>query len=71
METILVEREGPIATITLDRPSVLNALNLQMLDELGRTFAEFDRDESLRAVILTGSGTKAFAPALRAMCPTR
>ena len=61
MDTILVERDGAVATVTLNRPSVLNALNLQMLDELAAAFAELDRDDALRAVILTGAGAKAFA----------
>ena len=61
MDTILLERDGPLATVTLNRPSVLNALNGQMLDELGETFAQLDADESLRAVIVTGAGAKAFA----------
>jgi enoyl-CoA hydratase len=59
--TILVERAGAIATVTLNRPNVLNALNLRMLDELAEAFAAVDADDALRAVILTGSGPKAFA----------
>src|SRR5665213_3459920 len=61
MDTILVEHSGPIATITLNRPAVLNALNLRMLDELGAAFAELGAEPNLRAVILTGAGAKAFA----------
>ena len=61
MDTILLGREGPVATVTLNRPTVLNALNLRMLDELGATFAELGADERLRAVIVTGAGPKAFA----------
>jgi enoyl-CoA hydratase len=61
MDTILVERDGAVATVTLNRPNVLNALNLRMLDELAATFAELDADAALRAVILTGAGAKAFA----------
>lgn len=61
LQTITVERDGPIATITLNRPNVLNALNLAMLDELGRALATLDADDALRAVILTGAGPKAFA----------
>ncbi|HTD33498.1 MAG TPA: enoyl-CoA hydratase-related protein [Candidatus Elarobacter sp.] len=61
MDTILVERDGAIATVTLNRPNVLNALNLRMLDELAATFAELDADAAVRAVILTGAGAKAFA----------
>jgi enoyl-CoA hydratase len=62
MDTILIEHaSGPVATVTLNRPSVLNALNVRMLDELSDTFAQLDGEKSLRAVILTGAGPKAFA----------
>ncbi|HEX3550885.1 MAG TPA: enoyl-CoA hydratase-related protein [Candidatus Elarobacter sp.] len=61
METLLVERSESIATITLNRPEVLNALNVRMLDELRAAFAELDADAGVRAVILTGAGSKAFA----------
>ena len=61
METIALERNGAVATVTLNRPAVLNALNLQMLEELGATLAELDADDALRAVIITGAGGKAFA----------
>jgi enoyl-CoA hydratase len=60
-ETISIVRDGPVTTVTLNRPNVLNALNLRMLDELYEAFRELDRDESVRAVILTGAGPKAFA----------
>ncbi len=59
--TILLDRSDAVATVTLNRPAVLNALNLQMLDELSATFAELDADDALRAVIVTGAGAKAFA----------
>jgi enoyl-CoA hydratase len=61
MDTILVERDGAIATVTLNRPTVLNALNGSMLDELSDAFAELEDDPELRAVIVTGAGVKAFA----------
>jgi enoyl-CoA hydratase len=61
MDTILVAHDGPVATVTLNRPAVLNALNLRMLDELAETFAALGADPSLRAVIVTGAGPKAFA----------
>ena len=61
METIALERSGAVATVTLNRPAVLNALNLRLLDELSATLAELDADDAVRAVILTGAGTKAFA----------
>ena len=44
----------------LNRPQVLNALNLATLDELRRVILDLKRDDSVRAVILTGSGEKAF-----------
>jgi enoyl-CoA hydratase len=61
LHTIVVERAGPVATVTLNRPDVLNALSVAMLDELTRTFDDLGRDATLRAVVLTGAGTKAFA----------
>jgi enoyl-CoA hydratase len=58
---IAVAIEAPIAIVTLDRPEVLNALRSQLLEELGEALAELDADESVRAIVLTGSGPKAFA----------
>jgi enoyl-CoA hydratase len=60
-ETILLEREGPVAVITLNRPKALNALNEKVLSELSGAIAELEADRSVRAVIVTGSGEKAFA----------
>ena len=56
-----VEREGAIATITLDRPEVLHALDAVMFDELERAFAELATDAGVRVILLTGSGERAFA----------
>ncbi len=61
MQTIAIEQNGAATTITLNRPQVLNALNLQLLDELSLALAEIDADPSVRAVIVTGAGPKAFA----------
>jgi enoyl-CoA hydratase len=60
-ETILVERDGSTAVITLNRPKALNALNEQVLSELGAAMAELEADRSVLAVIVTGAGEKAFA----------
>ncbi len=60
-ENILLERNGAVAIITLDRPKVLNALNAALLDEVSTALTELERDNSVRAVIITGSGEKAFA----------
>jgi enoyl-CoA hydratase len=60
-ENIEVEREDSVATITINRPRVLNALSHDTLQELGQAVQDVAGDESVRAVIITGSGTKAFA----------
>src|SRR5262245_28194339 len=62
-ETIGVERDGTdraVAVVTLNRPQVLNALNRAMLSELEGAVAEFAADESVRVVIVTGAGDRAF-----------
>lgn len=56
-----VEREGAIATVTLDRPEVLHALDTVMFDDLESAFAELAADTSVRVILLTGSGERAFA----------
>ena len=56
-----MERAGAVATVTLDRPEVLHALDAAMFDELERAFAELAADENVRVVLLTGSGERAFA----------
>jgi len=57
---IIVEQEDEIATITINRPSKLNALNKETLSELHNAFANADSDENTRVIILTGNGEKAF-----------
>src|SRR5258708_15170021 len=59
-DNLLLERDGAVASITINRPKVLNALNTQTLDELRRAILEIGRDAGVRAVILTGAGEKAF-----------
>jgi enoyl-CoA hydratase len=60
-ETILVAKEGPIATITLNRPEKLNALTQKLVMELLDALTPLDRDPSVLCAILTGAGEKAFA----------
>jgi enoyl-CoA hydratase len=60
-ETILVERNPPLATITLNRPRQLNALNQQTFVDLHAAVDELGPDREVRAIILTGSGGRAFA----------
>jgi enoyl-CoA hydratase len=59
-ENLLIERDGSFAILTINRPKVLNALNTQTLDELRRAILELKHDESVRAVVLTGTGDKSF-----------
>lgn len=57
---ILVEQDGAVATITLNRPKVLNALNQETMDELVAAMEALDRDDAIRCIVLTGS-ERAFA----------
>jgi len=57
---ILVETQGRVGVIRLNRPQALNALCDQLMDELGRALRAFDADDAIAAVVLTGSD-KAFA----------
>lgn len=57
---LLLEKSGPIAVLTINRPKALNALNSDTLSELSTVLDELGRDSSVKVVILTGSGDKAF-----------
>jgi enoyl-CoA hydratase len=59
-ESLLVERQDALAQITINRPTKLNALNNLALGELEQVVKELEADASVRAVVLTGAGTKAF-----------
>ena len=59
-DNLLLERDGAIAVVTVNRPKVLNALNSHTIDELRRAVLDLKQDDSVRAVILTGAGDKAF-----------
>ncbi len=59
MDFILYEVDGAVATITINRPKALNALNSQVLDELDATLDAVDLD-TVRCLILTGAGDKSF-----------
>jgi enoyl-CoA hydratase len=60
MENIKTEDNDGIRIITIDRPKVLNALNAQTVAEIGEAFHAARFDDSVKAVILTGAGEKAF-----------
>jgi enoyl-CoA hydratase len=59
-ETLLVERDGPVAVITINRPKSLNAINATVMKELIAAFDELEKDAAVRAVIITGAGDRAF-----------
>ncbi|MEO7027875.1 MAG: enoyl-CoA hydratase-related protein [Acidobacteriaceae bacterium] len=60
-ETLLCAVENSIATVTLNRPDVLHALNAAMFDDLERVFEALCEDENVRVILLTGAGDRAFA----------
>ena len=64
LETLLYRKEGPLAYITMNRPEVLNAYNLQMCDELRRVWWDFRDDDALRVAIFTGAGERSFSTGL-------
>lgn len=59
-QNLLIADEGAVRTITINRPDQLNALNRATIDELDRALTEAEADRSVRVVIITGSGPKAF-----------
>jgi enoyl-CoA hydratase len=62
-DNVLVDRgDGGVATVSLNRPANLNALTRAMWGELGDAFRALDADEALRAIVLRGSGERAFCP---------
>ncbi len=59
-ETLLVEDKGAVRVVTINRPTVLNALDAKVVDELARALEEAASVSSVRALVLTGAGDKAF-----------
>jgi enoyl-CoA hydratase len=59
-DNLLLERDGAVATITINRPKVLNALNTATIDELRRAILEIKADAAIHVAILTGAGEKSF-----------
>ena len=60
-DTLQIDQDGPVRLITLHRPQALNALNRQLLAELREAVTAADADETVRALVLAGSGDRAFA----------
>ncbi len=57
---VRVEWDGELAVVTIDRQDKMNALNAEVIAELGQVFAELRSDDDVRGVILTGAGERAF-----------
>jgi enoyl-CoA hydratase len=60
LRNLLIDLKGSVAEVTVNRPDKLNALNSQTLSELHDAFCSLEKDEAVRAIILTGAGEKAF-----------
>ena len=60
-EVIKTDRVDRVAIITLNRPEVLNALSLQLVREVNEAVTEMEQDDAVGAIILTGSGERAFS----------
>jgi enoyl-CoA hydratase len=59
-DNLLVERDGAVAVLTINRPTVLNALNTQTVDELRRAMLDLKHDATARSIVVTGAGSKSF-----------
>jgi enoyl-CoA hydratase len=59
-ENLLVERDGAVLTVTINRPDKLNALNTRTITELGQAMDAAQVDSEVRAIVLTGAGEKSF-----------
>jgi 2-oxoglutaroyl-CoA hydrolase len=60
LDGLRVERDGDVATITLDVPEKLNRVSMTARDQLAALFEELGRDDAIRAIVLTGAGEQAF-----------
>jgi enoyl-CoA hydratase len=60
-DNLLVERDGSVVVLTLNRPAVRNAIDKALLRRLGEVVVELEHDDEARAVVITGAGDRAFA----------
>ena len=63
-DVVLVSRDGPVANVTLNRPQAMNALSQALRRDLAKVFRELEADDDVRAIVLTGAGTRAFTAGL-------
>lgn len=59
-DELIIERNGPLARLTVDRPAVRNALNLEITTRLAQAVRELSLDRSIRVIVLTGAGDRVF-----------
>ena len=59
-DNLIVERDGAVAIVTINRPAVLNALDTQTVDELRRAMLDLQQDAGVRSIVVTGAGTRSF-----------
>ena len=60
-QEIEIDRVDRVAVITLNRPGVLNALNLQLVREVENAITELEQDDEVGAIVFTGAGERAFS----------
>lgn len=68
MKNIIIEKDNKVKTVTINRPNSLNALHKEILEELLDCFQELSKDLNTKAIILTGSGQKAFVAGADISC---
>ncbi|MAL77916.1 MAG: enoyl-CoA hydratase [Sneathiella sp.] len=59
-KSILIDKDGPVATLTINRPETLNALDVPTLLEMEKALGELERDDDVRVIVFTGAGERAF-----------
>ena len=67
-EIVLLEKEGPLALITLNRPEKLNALDYALIDRLMEVLDAIEDDNGIRVLVLTGAGNRAFSSGADIAC---
>jgi enoyl-CoA hydratase len=63
-DVVLVSRDGPVAIVTINRPQAMNALSRAVRKGLASAFRALEADDDVRAIVLTGAGTRAFTAGL-------
>ena len=59
-QAVLVDRQGPVGIMTLNRPELLHRLDLSMLHAIDAAFGDLEGDDAVRVIVITGQGERAF-----------